>query len=1128
MRNEPQAPAALPDEDTFVLPAAWRPLARPRRGGVVHEVTWPGADDIRQAEELIAEHRDWIDEVLASPEADPTLARAAHAYLAGEADPLGAATVASIVPCPYAGGSWQEPPFARAWTARFGLPFAACAVTRFLELDITFTVRDDVRSLAALRLRGTDAGWLTATDLLADRVRALLAAADDALYEETVAALAAGRVTPRRRLAAAYLAPGTPGWVDDCLADEPDYGHSGQYLRPVLLAALDNPAQVERLGPAPRLIWNAWTPTLVATLADALGTACMPFLPAAVESTRDDRIAAMVAHFPTDEAFRLLHSRPDDKAARAALQQAAPRYPLRTVRLLGEAALRGGKNAPAARQLLSKHVARHHALLPALLERVDPATAELVRSLDGARERVAAAAPEALPELLVSPPWTRPRTVAGPRVLTGLAPDDTPRLLWRDGEREEWARDTYHGWQYPDTTDWASEAEKVIDGGGHSLWYTGRLLVQGSTEALTPWVERWRPSDLWRGLLYLRPVLAKYGDAAVAMAVSAARSQPANLAPLLMPLLSADAARVMADGLVRLKSAQPTARSWFARHGVPGALLLVPDAVGPTGPARRAAEQALRLVATAHGADAVRDAVAERYGGPAADVVAEALAADPLENALPAKLPELPDWIEPVVLPQLLLTAGGSLPEEAVRHVMTVLALSKPGDPYPGLPVVVDTVRADSLAEFTWALFEDWRQAGMPPTESWILHALGPLGNDATVHRLTPILRDWPGQNAHHRAVEGLTVLAEIGTDDALLHLHGIAQRVRFKALKARAQEKIAQVAEGLGLSGEQLADRLVPDLSLDPDGTTSIDYGTRRFTVGFDEQLRPYVLDADGRRRKDLPAPGARDDAELAPAERKRFAALKKDVRTVAADRIRRLEAAMVDGRGWTAEEFRSLFVAHPLVRHLVRRLVWLAELPAGGGNDGDGANGATVTAFRVAEDLSYADVEDDGFTLPGNATVRIAHPLHLGETIGAWSELFADYEILQPFPQLGRPVHRLTGEEAAANRLHRFEDRTVPVGRVLGLTERGWERGTPQDAGVERWISKRLGDGCHLVIALDGGIAVGAVDVYPEQTLETVWLNPYPDDYWYSKDHALRFGDLDEVTASELLADLERLTAE
>jgi hypothetical protein len=289
---------------------------------------------------------------------------------------------------------------------------------------------------------------------------------------------------------------------------------------------------------------------------------------------------------------------------------------------------------------------------------------------------------------------------------------------------------------------------------------------------------------------------------------------------------------------------------------------------------------------------------------------------------------------------------------------------------------------------------------------------------------------------------------------------------------------------------------------------------------VGFDEQLRPFVLDSDGTRRKDLPAPGAKDDQELAPAERKRFSALKKDVRTVASDQIRRLEAAMVAGRSWSEAEFRELFVRHPLVWHLVRRLVWLADTA-------DGAGDVTTTAFRVAEDRTFADVDDVGFALPDGATVRLAHPLHLGDELAAWSELFAGHGISQPFPQLGRPVRRITPEEASGHRLHRFEGCTVPVGRLLGLTKRGWERGVPQDAGVERWFSKRLGEGCYLVIELDEGIAVGVVDMFPDQTFETVWLDTTPGDYWTGRRHRLRFADLDPVVASELLADLEGATA-
>ncbi|MGW5637578.1 DUF4132 domain-containing protein, partial [Streptomyces sp. NPDC003832] len=151
----------------------------------------------------------------------------------------------------------------------------------------------------------------------------------------------------------------------------------------------------------------------------------------------------------------------------------------------------------------------------------------------------------------------------------------------------------------------------------------------------------------------------------------------------------------------------------------------------------------------------------------------------------------------------------------------------------------------------------------------------------------------------------------------------------------------------------------------------------------------------------------------------------------------------------------------------------------------------------------------------------------LDLGGELEAWSELFAGEGIVQPFPQLGRAVHALTAEEAAGHRLARFEGAVVPVGRLLGLTRRGWERGKPQDAGVERWFHRRIDEGRHLVVDLDPGITVGAVDMLGDQTFQAVSLNTTPDDYWRSGDRGrLSFAGLDPVTASELLADLTEVT--
>ncbi|MEV5408175.1 DUF4132 domain-containing protein [Thermopolyspora sp. NPDC052614] len=324
--------------------------------------------------------------------------------------------------------------------------------------------------------------------------------------------------------------------------------------------------------------------------------------------------------------------------------------------------------------------------------------------------------------------------------------------------------------------------------------------------------------------------------------------------------------------------------------------------------------------------DAARAAIESIRAANAArlpDAPAETLRPDPLEN-LPAKKPVIGSWVDPVLLPQVALRdRAHALPVAAAGHLLTMLALSKPGQVHPGVDAVRELCDPGSLAEFSWAVFEAWRAYGTPAKDVWALRQLGLFGDDDTVRRLAPVIRAWPGQDGHARAVIGLDVLAAIGTDVALMHLYGLAQKAPYKGLRARAQQKVEQVARKLGLTPEQFADRLVPDFGLDAGGGMVLDYGPRRFVVGFDEQLKPYVADEDGKRRASLPKPGAKDDPEPAAEAYKRFAALKKDVRAAAADQIRRLESAMLEQRRWTVPEFETYLAGHPLLRHITRRLV-------------------------------------------------------------------------------------------------------------------------------------------------------------------------------------------------------------
>jgi hypothetical protein len=337
--------------------------------------------------------------------------------------------------------------------------------------------------------------------------------------------------------------------------------------------------------------------------------------------------------------------------------------------------------------------------------------------------------------------------------------------------------------------------------------------------------------------------------------------------------------------------------------------------------------------------------------------------------------------------------------------------------------------------------------------------------------------------------VTGVTVLAEFGTGAALTELHRIATTVKYRALRERAAEQLAELAAAMGLDTEQLADRLVPDLGLDPDGTMRLD----RFTVGFDEHLTPYVTDETGKRLRSMP--------RTATEASTRFTALKKQARGLAAEQLRRLEQAMITGRRWTGAELRAHLIAHPLLRHVARRLVW-AEYGAG-----------PVRGFRVAEDLSVADVHDTPVSVSDDAVVGLPHPLELGDALPAWAEVFADYRIVQPFPQIGREVHVFRAVD--------FAEREVLSVRVLGLERQGWERDRAEERGVRRRIVRVIGR-YEITVELDPGFApYTTVEKQRLGRIEVVERRPG----WLGAARRVHPSDLDPVTASELARELSAL---
>lgn len=993
-----------PQEDQIPFPSAWARRLLPRRGRRAGRFEPADPKDVARLREEIQREESQLRAAFAAP-ANRPFADSGLAYLDGKPDPRGAAAVASLL-LDYDGRlmqAWLRPEF-DLWLEEHGLAYAVAAAIELLALDERDQPYKQPPPVAERILREDKPGQLHTLfnellqDSLAD-LRSLLFDASDAEYAEVVAAAAAHRDTPVKRIAAMAVLPDELEWALEACRDYGQCGDASSYSDLTLWQSVSTPEQVAAMGS------NDFGRSKAADLAgilDGLGADALPFLTAAHRDRRSADLNRAIALTPSDDATAYLLEHLDLDDVFEAATEAAQFYPLRTLRV--------------AARLTARTSAERRFRLAAVAQLPDPAlrvhlTEEERAALDdlfATSGRVPDAAPEELPPLLAAPPWARKRRKGKPVVIEGL---------------------------------------RAPGAAGGEQYGAVHLNVKG--------------------------------------------------------------ARLVAERLSR-KTERSGAIEWLDHHGLNVVPYLVPDALGADKKLRKHAEAALAHLAGRHGPQAVI-AAAEPFGPEAAAAFAALIGDDPLEPR-GVKVPKPPAWVIPVTLPQVLLKGGArALPPESVPHLVTVLALATPEYRYPGLAVVADACERDSLARFSLALFQRWLKAGKPAKDAWAMTQLAHFGDDEAVRSLAEKIREWPGENQHKRAAAGVAVLGAIGSEEALRALQGIADKVRFHALKEEAGRQITAIARSMGLNREQLADRLVPEFGLDE--ALVIDYGPRRFTVEFDERLQPFVVDEDGKPRKALPKPGAKDDAALAEPGYRRFTALKQELRQVAADQVSRLEAAMVNGRNWNVDEFDRFFVRHALTGRLARRLVWLYE------------QDDQRFAFRIAEDGTFSDVEDDEVRLEAGGRVRLAHPVLLGaEAAAAWQGVLEDYEILQPFDQLGRPVMAFTEDELATGRLKRFEDATVEVGRILGMSSRGWHRAAPEDGGMVPGISRKLPGGTFVTVTLDPGIWAGGLHQNPEQRLRVVRVSNV-EEYRWEAEEAAPFGGVDPVAASEALASLARL---
>jgi hypothetical protein len=307
-------------------------------------------------------------------------------------------------------------------------------------------------------------------------------------------------------------------------------------------------------------------------------------------------------------------------------------------------------------------------------------------------------------------------------------------------------------------------------------------------------------------------------------------------------------------------------------------------------------------------------------------------------------------------------------------------------------------------------------------------------------------------------------VLAAMHTRAGLKLVHELGRRVRSKAFRERAELIFTTAAEQLGLTDDELAERLVPELGLSAGGALDTTPPVRLVLEG----LKPGFVDEAGAALKALP-PGRGEDATAQHAElKKRAPALVREI-------SQRLERRMALGRHMSLEHFLETYLMHGLAQLVAAQVLW-------GLYDERGALRETF----VPGPHGPLDVEGAPLRLPEGRGVGVVHPLELDEAARRqWRRQLG----VQPFPQLARASRAIQTVQELRLRTRALAGQQVPTARILGLEKRGWVRGPAEEGGCSLQISRAVPGGL-VQLELSPGVFFGDPRQHPTQQLVALGL--------------------------------------
>ena len=176
-------------------------------------------------------------------------------------------------------------------------------------------------------------------------------------------------------------------------------------------------------------------------------------------------------------------------------------------------------------------------------------------------------------------------------------------------------------------------------------------------------------------------------------------------------------------------------------------------------------------------------------------------------------------WIKEARLPALKFKDGKPLSKEAVRYLLYRQSRAREMRADIEAKPLYALIDRKSSGDFAIEIIESFFASKVDAGDRWALALAALLGDDRIVPILNQQIRHWADSSRGKMAEYAVEALALLGTDAALLTVDALAIRYRAKNKNVgkAAVGAFAAAAENLGITPDELGDRVVPWLGFEP-----------------------------------------------------------------------------------------------------------------------------------------------------------------------------------------------------------------------------------------------------------------------------------------------------------------------